>query len=445
MMDPMQMANQFATFDIQPFQLRYEAQAKKYQDQLNALGKVESALRDFRSEIDKLNTSTNGVIKNTATVAQDGYFSASADATAQLGNYQIFVEQVAVAQQVQVNLPTDISPETAVPSTGTMEFTVNGESMSIDLAKLASDNGGTATIADLTSAINNDTNNSGVNATLVRANGKTHFMLSSTETGVANEVQVAVTGTNDAAFEAAFSASNMKEIAAAKDAVIWLGAKDSGLQLTSSSNTFSDVIQGVDITVSKAHEAGNAPTSVAIGADLEGSIEQVDAFIGAYNKLIDAMDEHTSIGGNGESRGALASDPTIRAIESQLSTLLRGQFGGERLIEAGISIDRDGKLSLDKEQFEQAQKTNSAGLESLFNGKGNLLDSLDTAMEPYLKFAGGTFNSRKEALQGNIDRIDDKQAGLERKFDIVYKRYLTEFTQMNQIMTQMQQTSGLFG
>ena len=49
------------------------------------------------------------------------------------------------------------------------------------------------------------------------------------------------------------------------------------------------------------------------------------------------------------------------------------------------------------------------------------------------------FTSRKDA-ENNINRIDDKQANLERKYDMAYTRYLKQFTQMNQIVTQMQQT-----
>ncbi len=40
--DPITKATQLATFDVFPFQERYQMQADKYQAQINALGKVES-------------------------------------------------------------------------------------------------------------------------------------------------------------------------------------------------------------------------------------------------------------------------------------------------------------------------------------------------------------------------------------------------------------------
>ncbi|EPI8558675.1 flagellar filament capping protein FliD [Vibrio fluvialis] len=442
-LDPITMATQLATYDVQPFQQRLNTQSSQYQSQLTALGKVETALRAFRTAITEMNSSTSSIVKNSATVSQEGYFSATADANALAGSYQVFVEQVATAHQVSASMPANLDSTTQVPTTGTMDFTINGTTMTLDLSTLDSDGDGIATVADLVSAINNDSNNPGVNATLVRSNGQTYFMLSSTETGVANSVNVSVSGTSQTWFEDAFT--NLNEISAPQDAVIWLGAQGTGLQLTNSSNTFEGVINGVDLTVTKAQTSGEAPLSLSVGADQEGTKEQMNKIIEAYNSLMKTIDSYTSIGGEDSQRGVLASDPTIRSIESQLKTLVRGEFEGMRLSDLGIEISRDGTMKIDADKFEEAQTTNTAALESFFNGDGNLLDSLDSLLDPYLQFSNGLFKSRKDALQQNISRIEDKQTALERKYDMAYDRYLKQFTQMNQLITKMNQTMSMFG
>ena len=441
-LDPITMATQLATFDVQSFQQRYQTQANQYQSQLKALGDIESALREFRTTINEMNSSTSSIMQNSATVSQDGFFSATADAGALSGSYQIFVEQLATAHQISAGMPADLDATTLVPTTGTLDFSVNGETMSLDLSTVDTDGDGTATVADVVSAINNDSTNPGVNATLVRSNGQTYFMLSSTETGVANSINVSASGTGQAWFEDAFS--NVTEISAAQDATIWLGAQGTGLQLTNSSNTFSGVIDGVDLTVSQAQTSGEAPLTLSVGADDEATKEQMNGFIDAYNSLISKIDSLTGIGDENTSRGALASDPTVRSIKSQIQSMVRGQFDGMRLSDLGLEISRDGKMSIDNDKFEQAQSTNGAALESFFNGDGNLFDSMDELLNPYLKFSGSLFASRKDSLQQSIDRIDDKQASLERKYDMAYDRYLRQFTQMNQLMTQMNQTMSMF-
>ncbi|WP_240207334.1 flagellar filament capping protein FliD [Vibrio sp. CyArs1] len=441
--DPITMATNLATYDVQPFQQRYQMQADKYQAQITALGKVESALREFRTAVTNMNSSSSNIIKNTATVSQEGFLSATANASAMAGSYQVFVEQVATAHQLSTGMPADLDANTEIPTTGTLDLTVDGKTLSLDLSTVDTDGDGKATMADLVSAINNDPDNPGVNATLVRSNGQTHFMLSSTETGVANSVNVSASGTGASWFEDAFT--NTSNISTPQDAVIWLGAEGSGLKLTNSSNTFTGVIDGVDLTVSKAQVSGEQPLTLTIGADDEATKEQVNAFIDAYNTLMSTMDEYTGIGGEDKARGVLASDPTLRSIESQLTSIIRGEYNGMRLSEVGIEIDRSGKMTLDATKFEEAQKNNSAALEAMFNGDGNLLDSIDTMVEPFLKSTTGLFKTRKDSLQQNISRIDDKQATLERKYDMAYSRYLKQFTQMNTLMTQMNQTMSMFG
>ncbi|MBD0786795.1 flagellar filament capping protein FliD [Vibrio sp. Y2-5] len=441
--DPITMATQLATYDVQAFQTRYDTQNTQYQSQLTALGKIETALRDFRTAINEINSSTSSIVKNSATTSSDGYLSATADATALSGSYQFFVEQIATAHQVSTDMPANLDASTVVPSTGTLDFSINGETMSLDLSTIDSNGDGVSTMAELVTAINGDSSNPGVNATLVRSNGQTYFMLSSEETGVNNAINVSASGTGQAWFENAFA--NLTEITAPQDAIIWAGAQGTGLQLTSSSNTFENVVDGVDITVSKAQASGEAPISMTVAPDQEGTTEQMDSIIKAYNSLMSTIDRYTTIGDEDTARGVLAGDSTVRSIEAQLKTTIREQFSGIRLADLGIEISRDGSMSIDSDKFEEAQTTNSQALNTFFNGDGNLLDSIDEMMEPYLQFSTGMFSSRKDALRQTLDRISDRQEALERKYEMSYNRYLKQFTQMNQIITQMNQTMSMFG
>ncbi|PWI33017.1 flagellar hook-associated protein [Vibrio albus] len=440
--DPATMAQNLATYDIQGFQNRYTTQQTKYENQLSALTAIETALQDFRSTVSELNTSTSGILQNAATLSQDGYFSASADASALSGSYQVFVEQVATAHQMSVGMPDTITADTEVPAVGMLDFTQNSNTLSIDLSTIDANGDGVNTISELINAINNASDNPGINATLVRTDGATHFMLSSTETGAANNISVAASGTGQAWFEDAFAAQT--DISTPQDAVIWLGAEGTGLQLTNSSNTFSGVIEGVDLTVTKAQTSGDTPVSVTVGADPEGSKEQVNTIIDAYNTLMSTIEKYTDSGDEDTARGVLASDSMIRSIETRISNLFHTSYEGKTLMEMGLSIDRNGTLTLDSERFEQAQLNNSSTLEAMFSGTDNLFDSIDAIIAPYTQYSTGLFSSRKDSLQQNISRIDDKLTVLERKYDISYQRYLTQFTQMNNLMTQMNQTSGLF-
>ncbi len=441
--DPIDMATKLATYDTKPFKDRYQTEMARYQKQIKALDKTKGILSEFRATINSMNNATNGVIKNSATTSQGGFLTASANTNALVGNYQIFVEQVATSHQASTGMPADLKPTTNIPAKGNLELSIGGKKMSLDLSTVDSDGDGKATMNDLVSAINNSSDNPGVNASLVRSNGQTHFMLSSTSTGEANRINISATGTGQAWFEDAFK--NLKDISQPKDAVIWLGKQGSGLKLTNSSNTLKGVIDGVDITVSKAQNAGDAPINLSVGSDNESTKKQLDKFVDSYNSIITTLDEYTKSGNEDEARGELANDPTLRSIESQLNNIIRSKFNGKRLSDVGITIERDGKMTVDNDKFTEAQKNNSAALEAMFNGDNALLDSLNKMTEPFLKFSSGLFSSRKEALQANIDRIEDKQATLERKYQMSYDRYLKQFAQVNTLVNQMNQTMGIFG
>ncbi|UIP29202.1 flagellar filament capping protein FliD [Photobacterium sp. TLY01] len=440
--DPISMATQLATYEVQPFEQRYQTQSNKYQSQILAYGKIETALRTFRTAVEEMNGLNDSVVKNGATFSQEGNISASVDASALAGEYQIFVEQVAASHQMGIDLGAGTTADSAIPATGSMVISMDGNTMTLDLTTVDTDNDGTATLQELAAAINNDENNPGVNASLVRANGETHFMLSGKETGVANTVSVSVTGTGDANFENAFA--NSTDISTPKDAVIWLGAEGTGLKLTNSANTFEGVIDGVDLTVSKAQTSGDQPIGITVGADKEATTEQLNKMVDAYNALMTEIDKYTKTGSEDEKRGVLAGDGTIRSLENQISSIFRQSYNGQSLFSVGINFDRNGKLTIDNDKFEAAQAADPAALSEMFNGTDQVFDSLEAAIKPYLSFSDGVFKSRKDSLQQNIGRIDDKLSNLERKYQMTYDRYLAQFTQMNQLMTQMNQTSSLF-
>jgi flagellar hook-associated protein 2 len=440
--DAASMAKNLATYDVQAFQTLYRKQENTYQSQLTALGKVQTALNDFRSAVKSMNSSTSSVVQNSATSSSDSNFTATAGADALAGDYQIFVEQVATANQVSASMPSTLTADTEIPATGTLDLTVGSTSMSLDLSTIDSDGDGKTTMAELVKAINNSSDNPGVNATLVRSNGQTHFMLSSTETGAANTISVSASGTGESWFENAFSSLN--QITAAKDAVIWLGAQNSGLKLTNSSNTFSNVIDGVDVTVKKAQTSGDSSLNLSVGADDDGTKTQVNKFIEAYNTLMSTLNKYGKSSAVNSERGVLANDPTLRSIKSQVNRVVRQTFNGKRLSDIGITISRSGDMQLDATKLAKVQKENSVLLEDMFNGTGSLLDSIEEITKPYTDSVSGIFKSRKTSLQQNIDRLEDKQTVLEDRYNMAYKRYLKQFTQMNSLVSQMNKTMSMF-
>ncbi len=414
-----QMSTQLATYEVQSSLDRLNRNESNYQAQRDALSSLRTSLMTFKSAVAGLKTGNATMLANSATFSQEGFASATLGSKAQAGSYQFFVEQLASKQQVAVQGLVD----------GSLGGTLTLKDQTFDLS-------GYATLDEAAKAIN--AAELGVQATLVRSNGEVSLVLTSVESGVANAFDLTLSG------NASASTTTLSEAA---DARIRMGGSygAGGIELTSSSNTFANVIDGVSLSVSKLHSAGDAPLTLTIGQDQSATKAKAQSFVDAFNALMTSFDSLTASGTESSARGTLAGDASVRSIESRLNALLRTDFGGTNLINFGISADRNGKLTIDSARFEAAVANDPEGFEALFTGKDNLLDSLDKTVAGYTSSTNGTLKSRLDTLDMNLRRVDEQFENLQQQYDTYYARYLKQFTSMMQTMQSMEQTYGLFG
>ena len=413
-----QMSTQLATYEVQSSLDRLNRNESRYKAQREALNSLRTSMTTFKSAITKLNSSTSSMLTNSATFSQEGYATASVGTTATAGTYDFFVERLASKQQVAVQGLVD----------GSLSGTLTLNAQSFDLSQYA-------TLGDAATAINDA--GLGVQATLVRSNGAVSLVVSSEQTGAANAFSLSMAGN---------AAATTTALSTAQDAMVRMGGSygAGGIELTSASNTFTDVIDGVSLTVSKTHAATDTPLTVTVGQDKAGTQAKAQTFIDAFNALMTSFDSLTASGSDSAKRGALAGDSSVRSIESRLNSLLRADFGGKSLIEFGISADRNGKLTIDAKRFEAAVANDPAGFEELFTGTDKLLESMDKTVASYTSSTNGLLKSRMDTLDMSLRRIDEQFETLQQQYDTHYSRYLRQFTSMMQTMQSMEQTSGMF-
>lgn len=412
-----QMSTQLATYEVQSSLDRLNRNEANYKTQRDALSKLRTSLTTFKSALTKLNSSSSSMLVNSASYSQDGYATATVGTTAQPGSYQFYVEQLASKQQVAVQGLTE----------GSLSGTLTLNAQTFDLS-------GYATLDEAAKAINDA--GLGVQATLVRSNGQVNLVLTGEESGAANAFTFGLTG-----------GATSTTLSTAQDARIRMGGSfgSGGIELTSASNTFDNVIDGVSLTVSKVHSASDAALTLTVGQDKSATKAQAQSFIDAFNTLMSSLDGLTASGSESSERGPLAGDASVRSIEGRLNALLRTDFGGVSLIDFGISSDRNGKLTLDATRFEAAVAAKPEAFEALFTGKDQMLDSIDKTVASFTSSANGMLKNRMETLDLNLRRIDDQFDKLQQRYDSYYSRYLKQFTTMMQTMQSMEQTSGMFG
>jgi flagellar hook-associated protein 2 len=433
--DPVSMASQLANLYVAGAQKQLTTQSQRAQSQSTALTRLQSALSAFETAMGALTTRNTGVLQRSATLTGAGsaISAASASANAAPAAHQVFVEQVATVHQVAY--------EELVVQLG------DGTNFSVDLTMADQNNDGSISHAEIARAINLAEQNGGkAVASTVTSGGQTHLVITAGNSGAEGAVTLDASGLPDSALKTAFG--NGRELVAAQDAVVWLGAEGTGIRMQQASNTFT-AIEGLTLTLAQAMASGSAPATVTVANDTSATTEKLQGFITAYNALEKALDELTAFGAEGAASAVFASDAGVRSLRTRLANTLRMEVDGVRLMDFGIKTSRDGSISLDSAKLDKALADNPDKLDALFGSTGlvgasGVLGALQSVTDSWTDTTAGQIKRRQDTVQVTQKRITQRQDRLEMQYENAYQRYLAQFTQLQNLQAQMSETSSLF-
>lgn len=415
------LAQEFAYADI----ATQAANLQNEQNELNAessgLDSLSTALTNFQTAIDALNSDTDGPLTFSATSNNDAN-TVSANSEAQAGTYSFYVSALAQAQQTTFSMSDD-----QYSASGTFTLSMDdGTTMDIDLAAADEDGDSFIDASELVDAINDSDDNPGVSAALVKTDGTTTIMLTSDTTGKQSGFSVSVSGNDDLA---AAESSSEQMLTNPQDAEIHLGNED-GPAITSSTNTFDDVIPGVTMTFSEVSDPDdpNDVTTFTVAEDSSGSQAKVQTFVDAYNTLIDTIDSLTSYGDDDTAAGVFAGDAGMNSLANQMDDIAHASYGGVSIVDYGITLDSDGHLQIDSTQFSEEMEENPDGLTSIFVGDDSMVAQMDDLMESYLDSSNGIIAMRQENIDDQQSKIQDESDQLTETYNTNYERYVEEYT-----------------
>ncbi|HHQ4557098.1 lateral flagellar capping protein LafB [Aeromonas hydrophila] len=421
--DPAATAMQLVAIERKNMDALLKKQMDGIKGQQSALSTLNTKLSTFQTMLKDLNKASN-LQAQKATMSQDGVMTVTSNGKASSGQYNFFVEQLAQSHQVGFSLDSETAP---LPADGVFSLTVKGKTIDIDLATLPAG----STVKDLVSKINDAKDNPGVKATLVRTDGKVNMVLSSKDSGLENAISVNYSGGATNSLGAAISGKT--DITKAQDARLRMGG-DNPLTITSASNKIENVVDGLTLQLTKAQKSGDAPLLVNIEQDKEAVTGSLKKFVDSYNELVDELAKMTS--SDPKAPGALSSDSGVRSLKSVLSNSVRDLPNGLSLSSLGIKTDKAGKLSFSETDFNKALDKDPELLGKALLGDDGLLKRMSDSLDPYTK-RDGALKGRKTGLEASEKRIKERMDALDRRMDSAYKRYLNQFSTMNQMLQTM--------
>lgn len=145
--------------------------------------------------------------------------------------------------------------------------------------------------------------------------------------------------------------------------------KYNGIDITRSSNTVDDLILGVSLTLNKVDKEGES-TNVNITQSTEGILEDIKAMVESYNSLINNINEATKYDSETGLAGTFQGVREITSITTELNKIINGvSKDGKSLTDFGITLTKDGLLTLDSSILNDMINTKFDEFKSFFSSE----------------------------------------------------------------------------
>ena len=232
-----------------------------------------------------------------------------------------------------------------------------------------------------------------------------------------------------------------------------------GIEATSSTNSFENVVSGVNITINPDVDLSKSSGTLSVARDDASIKDRIQEFIKSYNDVVIHLNE--------AKKGPLASDGVVRSVENILRDTLFTPTGdgkdlGNTLASIGITSfvqrgwepgeaasSRNGTLEIDSTKLDQMLSENfekvafifgneETGYAARFEQAARRLTS-DTVVNG--EISKGLLSTRKDGLNSQIGRIDKRMEATSMRLELLEARLYKQFNAADIISAQFNSTA----
>lgn len=364
----------------------------------------------LQSASDAIRLTTN-FDRTSVSVSDSTALTATGSSTATAGSYTVKITQLAQAHQLTNKAAKAVATTTTdivSGASGTFTFRVGtGSNQTVTLSA-------TATIEDLKTAINDL--GAGVAASVVNTGTSVspayRLVLTATSTGASTGVTIVADNT-DLDFMNTSGTGGTDTLQAAQDAIIVVGDPAlSPLTIQRSSNTITDAIAGVTLSLTKTTGAGTI--AVNVSRDAAAVKTGIKALATAYNDVVKFINERNTYDITTKKGGIFFNEPTVRTVLSRLRNALSSAVSGlttyTSVGEVGFKTERDGTITIEDAKLDAALSSNYSAVKSLFikqAGSTGVAQLVTNAVDTLDDIAAGAVTLRKTGLTNEISKLTD--------------------------------------
>jgi len=402
---------------------------------VSGMSAVKYAMSSVKAAFDDLKD-TSDYNNFTVTNSDSTSYTAVATSLANAGNHSVQVTALATPQRTMSSVPTSFTATDDTISTSAITLTLTGGSSStgitddeITIASTAS------TPAGVVTAINSA--NLGISAYLVYSGSAYNIMVTGPE-GADN------TFTLSSSDETSLKFGTTKVSAA--DAALTVD----GMSITSSSNTVTDAIGGVTLNLM---ETMSSAATLSLQNDTTAVKTKLQTLVTTYNDAMSLLDEVTNPASTLETYGAtLVGNSTVRTIRDTLRGLMTtvsttpstdGSYN--YLVDIGVSMDRYGKLSINKTTLDTVLSSDYSDVIYVMTGDQDSLSVYDTTTDAGIAgeasrtlytmlSSSGSVTVESANATTRIAKYQADLTALEERMQRLLERYTKQFSSMDSIV-----------
>jgi len=416
---------------------KLDAKISAVNTKVSAMGSFMSKVSALQTALDKLADSTQFNTLGT-TNSNSNLLSVAATSGASAGSLAVQVKQSALPQQTLLG---GFTSATALVSSTAGSFNLKNSATG---AVVGVDVTSATTLTDLAALVT--ASSAGVTASVVQQTDSSYaLLLSSKSVGAAQAFSTDFTPTGGTA--TVLTGSTVSTPQAASDAAI----RVNGIDYTRSSNTFTNILPGVTLTlqqsVSAADWASASTATVAVTNTNANAASAINGLVSAYNGVYSLYKSLTRSDQDAALRGPLSGDQTLSNFMDRVRNLIDAgvQDGAGRtvhLYDAGVTTSNDGTLKVDSAKLNTALTGTLGSIlaTGAHVGSTTRSNSLDQFVANAQR-AGGILADSNSSKQALIKDYNDQKAALNVKLLSMKARYTAQYAKLDAMLTSMQQTS----
>ncbi len=224
------------------------------------------------------------------------------------------------------------------------------------------------------------------------------------------------------------TAGRSRELQRGQDAII----RVDGAEMTRSSNTITDAITGVTLSLAAAEVGTTIP--VDITRDVDGAVKAAQELTDAYNAVRTFFDEQRVLDaplyGNSSLRGVV--DTFTFALRTEVDD--NTEFGRAPL--AGMSLSRTGALTLNTSRFRTALENKPAEIEALFGFSG-IGGAFVVATDNATRFGTGAVSSQIKSIDESQVTLRRRETDAEVRLEARRQQLVAQFTRMESALSRL--------